>query len=138
MFRGMPMTDLNLPLVPANGQRITRHQAVVAIRQRRDRLAIAGTAFCEFGQPFVIQPMLAELLDHETGAMAADLVPDDMCRQEFAGAHPKRSACPFHQPGGKTEMIRMEMGNDQARDRAIETIENPGPCLANVVFRKAG
>ena len=85
-----------------------------------------------------IQAVLPELLDHETGTMPADFVPDNMGRQEFSTGHRQRCAGSFHQPRCQTQMIRMKMSHDQTIHRTIEAIEYLRPCLAYSVIRKPG
>ncbi|MPN61283.1 hypothetical protein SDC9_209018 [bioreactor metagenome] len=88
MFRCVTMTDHDLPAPPLDDDRIARHQTMVIIRQGRNRLAVTGTALFELGQMLGIQTVLAELFDHEAGAVATHFIPDDMGGQEFAHAHP--------------------------------------------------
>ena len=70
------------------------------------------------------ETVLAELFDHETSAVAANLVPDSMSRQKLAGGHPHRCAGVLHQPGRQAQMVGMEVGDDQPLDRPVQFFDD--------------
>jgi hypothetical protein len=75
--------------------------------------------------------------------VTADLVPDGMGRQVLAERHQQGRPGQFLQPGGETEVIGVEMGDDDARDapatrRRRQPRQDLLPAVLDRIQREAG
>ena len=110
---------------------------MVRLGQCGDRLAVTRATLFKFCQPLGIETVLTKLVDHETRAMATDLVPHRMSGQEFARRHPQLRTGFVHQPGRQTEVVRMKMGDDQAPHRGVQRRQQFLPDSAHAIAREA-
>lgn len=138
MLGSVSVADNDPPTSPIYHQFAVIVQTAVVVREGRNGPAIARSALCKSLQELAAESMPAELIDQKAGAVAADLVPDRVGREEFAGGHVEGCPGTLHEPGGESQVIRMEMGDDEPGDGTVEAGQDLFPEPARLVAGEPG
>ena len=112
-------------------------QATEVGRWRRNQAPVA-VARVELAQPVVSQPVLGEKGQHAIRAAAVDVVIEQRPQQPLRCAGQQRRAGPFLEPAGQTEVVGVEVRDQDAPQRRVQPLQQALPDRSDRIAGKPG